>query len=153
MRLGLLGAAGSPWVGEGQGLLRGEGTGEDPGPEPAPGCRCWGRISSTSSSTSPGTDKRAGIHHFETGNPYIISTLLRIKFGISWPSLLTFHIVIIVAHVRVLCEQGGAGRGGDASTDPLHTHLFLQTLNPAGTLQTDVNHLTEDLQCIQETLK
>lgn len=53
-RLGLLGAAGSPWVGEGQGLLRGEGRGEDPGPVPAPGCKCWGRISSTSSSTSPG---------------------------------------------------------------------------------------------------
>lgn len=33
----LPGATGSPWVGEGQGLPRGEGRGEDPGPEPAPG--------------------------------------------------------------------------------------------------------------------
>lgn len=62
-RLGLLGAEGSPWVGEGQGLLRGEGRGEDPGPEPAPGWRCWGRISSTSSSTSPGTDNKSGQKH------------------------------------------------------------------------------------------
>lgn len=57
-RLGLLGAEGSPWVGEGQGLLRGEGRGEDPGAEPAPGWRCWGRISSTSSSTSPDTEDK-----------------------------------------------------------------------------------------------
>ncbi len=62
-RLGLLGAEGSPWVGEGQGLLRGEGRGEDPGPVPAPGCRCWGRISSTSSSTSPGRGEKRVSHH------------------------------------------------------------------------------------------
>lgn len=57
-RLGLLGAGGSPWVGDGQGLLRGDGRGEVPGPEPAPGSRCCGMISSTSSSTSPGTDNK-----------------------------------------------------------------------------------------------
>lgn len=66
-------------------------------------------------------------------------------------SFLTFHVVIIVTHVCVLSKQGGAGRGGDASTDPLHAHLLLQTLDPAWALQTDVNHLAKDLQCNQDT--
>lgn len=81
---------------------------------------------------------------------FLISTFL-IRIGIAWPSLLTFHIVIIVAHVCVLCEQGGACRGGDASTDPLYAHLLLQTPDPAGTLETDVNHLVKNLECNQET--
>lgn len=68
-------------------------------------------------------------------------------------SFLTFHVVIIVTHVCVLSEQGGAGRGGDASTDPLHAHLLFQTLDPAWALQTDVNHLAKDLQCNQDTDK
>lgn len=71
-RLGLLGAGGSPWVGDGQGLLRGEGRGEVPGPEPAPGSRCCGTISSTSSSTSPGT-----VNKPKHSNPtFVISTLV-----------------------------------------------------------------------------
>lgn len=83
-RLGLLGAVGSPWVGEGQGLLRGEGRGEDPGPEPAPGCRCCGRISSTSSSTSPGTgDKRAGINLLDSGNPYSLPYVVNINWHLQ----------------------------------------------------------------------
>lgn len=75
---------------------------------------------------------------------------MRIRIGIARPSLHTFHIVIIVAHIRVLSKQSGAGRGGDASTDPLHTHLVFQTLDPAWTLQTDVNFLAKDLQCNKE---
>lgn len=74
-RLGLLGAGGSPWVGDGQGLLRGEGRGEVPGPEPAAGSRCCGTISSTSSSTSPGTDNKP-----KHSNPtFIISTLVCVQ--------------------------------------------------------------------------
>lgn len=48
--------------------------------------------------------------------------------------MLTFHIVVIITHVCVLCEQGGAGGSGDASTDPLHAHLVLQALDPARAL-------------------
>lgn len=123
-------------MGEGQGLLRGEGRGEDPGPEPTAGCRCWGRISSTSSSTSPST------------NGITVNTCYSVSLGNDQHFLvtLTFHIIIIITHVCVLCEQGRAGRGGDASTDPLHAHLVLQALDPAGALETDVDHFAEDLQ-------
>lgn len=45
----------------------------------------------------------------------------------------TLHVKL-VSHVVVLGEQRGAGGGGDAATDPLHTHLFFQTLDPARAL-------------------
>lgn len=69
-----------------------------------------------------------------------------------WPSFvttmtLTFHIVVIVAHVGVLSEQRGAGRGGDAAADPVHTHLLLQALDPAWALQADVYNFSKDLNC------
>lgn len=64
--------------------------------------------------------------------------------------MLTFHIIIIITHVCVLCEQGRAGRGRDASTDPLHAHLVLQALDPAGALETDVDHFAEDLQYCED---
>lgn len=89
-------------------------------------------------------------HPQQTYISFIIFKLWRIKIQISLPSLLTLHIVIILAHVCVLSKQCGAGGGGDASTDPLHTHLFLKALNPTGTLQTDVNQLAKYLQCNQE---
>lgn len=66
---------------------------------------------------------------------------------------LTFHIVVIVAHVGILCEQSGAGGGGDAPTDPLHAHLLLQALDPAWALQTDVNHFAKDLHCCRGTME
>lgn len=49
----------------------------------------------------------------------------------------TLHVKL-VSHFVVLSEQRGAGGSGDAATDPLHTHLLFQTLDPARTLHLDV---------------
>lgn len=56
----------------------------------------------------------------------------------------TLHVKL-VSHVVVLGEQCGAGGSGDAATDPLHTHLLFQTLDPAAALQTDVYGFPQNL--------
>lgn len=56
----------------------------------------------------------------------------------------TLHVKLI-SHFIILCEQCGACRGGDAATDPLHTHLLFQTLDPARALQLDVYGLPHHL--------
>lgn len=62
-------------MGDGQGLLRGEGRGEVPGPDPAPGSKCCGTISSISSSISPGVDSKP-----KNSDPtFIISTLVCVQ--------------------------------------------------------------------------
>lgn len=130
--LGRMGSAGSPWVGEGQGLLRGDGFGDEPRSMPAPGCRCWGKISSTSSSTSPSISYSSPMTEFSASRvelldvgmlPQILSTLISSSRLFIQPGLLRRMSMVFPFTVEALKDRAASAEYPSKNV----THIFSST--------------------------